>query len=109
MDKPFSFETFQRILENDTEYPIDETSFYFDDEPENAQMHYLGCIRKYEKPYWIGYCDIPDGCEFLTASEMLHAKVFHGSSIKERWDHIIIETLGGIGLEDWLSRYGDQF
>ncbi len=107
MDKPFSFEDFQKILENDDVFFIDETLFCFDDEPENEQMHYLGCIREYEKPYWIGYCDIPDGCEFLTASEMLNAKVFHGRSIKEKWDHMIFENIGGIGLDDWFMQYGD--
>lgn len=69
MTKPFSFETFQMILENDNIFSIDETLFYFDDEPANERTHYLGCIRKYDKPYWVGYCDVPNGCDFLTASD----------------------------------------
>lgn len=56
--------------------------FYFNDDPEQKE-HMIGCIRKYDKPYWIGYCDIPDGCEFYTAVEMTEAKVFNGKSIKE--------------------------
>ena len=58
MDKPFSFETFLRILENDDYYAVDETSFYFDDDPEEKDRM-LGCLRKYDKPYWVGNCDIP--------------------------------------------------
>ncbi len=108
-DKPFSFETFQKILENDDKFQIDETLFYFDDEPENEQEHFLGCIRDYDKPYWIGYCDIPNGCDFETASDLLNAKVFNGSSIRDRWEHIVIENIGGILIEDWLEQYRDKF
>lgn len=102
MRNPFSFEEFLRILENDDHYPINETLFYFDDDIDETD-HMLGCIRNYEKPYWIGYCDIADGCEFNTANELLSAKIFDGKSMKERWEHIIFETVGGIGLKDWLD------
>lgn len=109
MGKPFSFETFLYILENDSIFSINETLFYFDDEPEDNQCHYLGCLRNYDKPYWIGYCDIPNGCEFSTATEMLNSKVFGGKSIKDRWKHLIFEEIGGIGLNDWLVLYGDNY
>lgn len=109
MTKPFSFETFQVILENDNIFSIDETLFYFDDEPANERTHYLGCIRKYDKPYWVGYCDVPNGCDFLTASDLLNAKIFGGKSIKDRWEHVVIEQIGCIGLEDWLVFYADKF
>lgn len=108
MTKPFSFETFQMILENDNIFSIDETLFYFDDEPEDENMRFLGCIREYDKPYWVGYCDIPGGCDFFTASDLLNAKIFGGKSIKDRWEHIVIEQIGCIGLEDWLDFYGDK-
>lgn len=109
MTKPFSFETFQMILENDNTFLIDETLFYFDDESENERTHYLGCIRKYDKPYWVGYCDVPNGCDFLTAADLLNAKIFGGKSIKDRWEHLVIENIGGIRLEDWLVFYADKF
>lgn len=108
MDKPFSFETFLNILEKDDYYCIDETSFYFDDDP-NKGEHMLGCIRDYDKPYWVGYCDIPDGCEFYTALELLTAKIFDGKSIKDRWGHLVFVTIGAIELDDWLDLYGDKF
>lgn len=108
MDKPFSFATFQRILENDSIFQVDETLFYFDDEPENKQEHYLGCIRKYDKPYWVGYCDIPNGCEFYSALELLTARIFDGQSIKDRWEHLVFINIGGIAVEDWLSIYADR-
>ncbi len=52
---------------------VDETAIYFDDDPEEYE-HYLGYIPEVkgkicEKPYWVGLCDIEDGCEFLTAKK----------------------------------------
>ena len=83
---------------------IDETNFYFIDDP-NEYDHYLGCIPEYEKPYWIGYCDVPDGCEFFTAEELVNAKVFDGKSLKERWDKVRFVNIYGICLDDWIKNF----
>lgn len=96
---------FLKIFEHDEVFLVDETLFYFDDGPKNQQEHYLGCLREYDKPYWVGYCDIPDGEEFLTAKEMLEAKIFEGKSIKDRWEHVVIVNIGGFCWEDWLDMY----
>lgn len=40
---------------------------------------------------------------------MLNSKVFGGKSIKDRWKHLIFEEIGGIGLNDWLALYGDNY
>lgn len=45
---------------------VDETTFYFRSDPEEIE-HYIGYLSRYDKPYWAGYCDVPDGCEFKTA------------------------------------------
>ena len=82
---------------------IDETCFYFKDDPAKEE-HYLGYLPQYDKPYWVGYCDIPDGTEFFTAEELVNAKIFNGSSLKERWDHVRIISIEGICLESWLER-----
>lgn len=108
MKPPFSFETFLKILEQDDTYSIDETSFYFEDDP-NEEEHMLGCLRDYDKPYWIGYCDIPDGAEYYTALELLTAKIFDGRSIQDRWDHIVFCNIGMLDAETWLDIYGDKF
>ncbi|MGN1110453.1 MAG: hypothetical protein ACI4QY_02290 [Oscillospiraceae bacterium] len=108
MKKPFSFEQFLWIFERDNIFLIDETMFYFDDDPTKTE-HYLGCLRKYDKPYWAGYCDVPDGCEFQSASELLNAKIYDGLSIKDRWKNIVFVNIGGIGFEDWLISYQDKF
>ena len=86
---------------------MDETSFYFLDDP-NETDHCLRCLREYEKPYWVGNCDIPDGCEFVSASEMMEAKIFDGKSIMERWNSVILCNIGGVPVEDWLDQYGKQ-
>lgn len=99
--------TYERLLycfENDDKYPIDETIFYFDDDPEE-EHHYIGCLRQYEKPYWAGYCDIPDGCEFLTAHELFTAKIYDQQSIKDRWKHLVLVELCGIPAENWVKSY----
>lgn len=104
-EKIHSYEFFLKIFEHDEVFLVDETLFYFDDEPKNQQEHYLGCLREYDKPYWVGYCDIPDGEEFLTAKEMLEAKIFEGKSIKDRWERVVIVNIGGFCWEDWLDMY----
>ena len=94
------------MLEQDDCRRFDETSFYFDDDPDEAE-HMLGCIRNHAEPYWIGDCDEPDGCAFVSAAELLSAKVFDGRSMQERWEHIVFSAIGGIALEEWLACYGD--
>lgn len=83
---------------------IDETCFYFTDE-EGTPEHYLGCLLQYEKPYWVGLCDIPDGTEFLTAEELVNAKIYNGKSLIERWDDVRIVCMGGMPLETYLEYY----
>lgn len=98
-----SYEEFLRIFEHDDAYPIDETSFHFESEP--REEHFLGCLREYEKPYWAGYCDIPDGAEFFTAAELLEAPIYGGRSIKDRWREVVLDNIGGISAESWTEYY----
>ncbi len=81
----------------------DETVFYFKTDPKQKE-HYLGFIPKYDKSYWIGYCDIEDGCEFTTAKEMFEAKVFDGKSIKSRWDEVVLCSINGRNVEDFFEK-----
>lgn len=98
---PFSYAEFLRIFEHDDWFLIDETVFYLDYAPD--EEYYLGCLREYEEPYWAGYCDISeDGC-FCTASALLNAKIFHGRSVKERWENVRFFQIGGIPVETWLE------
>mgnify|MGYP004690054635 CR=1 FL=1 len=81
---------------------INETHFYFLDEPEGEE-HYIGYLPEYEEPYWAGYCDVKDGCDFATAEELVNARIYDGKSLKERWDNIVIIGIEGMCLEDWLK------
>lgn len=74
--------------------------FYFRSDPEEGE-HYIGCLSQYEKPYWAGYCDIPDGCEFETAKELFEANIYDGKSIKDRWAELVLVSIGGINVDDW--------
>lgn len=81
---------------------IDETCFYFSDDEAQTE-HYLGFLPQYDKPYWIGYCDIDDGAEFLTAEELVNAPVFDKRTLKERWSEVRIVSIEGLCLDDWLE------
>ena len=88
---------------NDTDCLMNETMFYFDDDDED--IHYLGRLRGYENPYWVGYCDVPDGCDFLTARELFEAKIFDHRSIKDRWEHLVFVNIGATPAQEWIELY----
>lgn len=81
---------------------IDETCFYFCDDPQEEE-HYIGFLPKFEQPYWAGYCDVENGCEFSTAEELANAKIYKGKSLKERWESVRIVSIWGAGLDCWLE------
>lgn len=80
---------------------IDETCFYFSDDPDESE-HYLGYLPQYEKPYWIGYCDVEDGCEFKTARELVNAPVFDGRALEQRRGEIVVTSINGVPYKQWL-------
>ena len=102
MRAEINYEKLLYFFENDNIYPVDETTFYFNDDLEKV-LHYIGCLRQYEKPYWAGYCDILDGCEFMTAKELFTAKIYNNQSIEDRWEHLVIVDIGGIPVLDWIK------
>lgn len=83
---------------------IDETTFYFEDDP-NEYEHYIGYLPKYEKPYWAGYCDIENGTEYLTALELFTAPIYDEASIKDRYNKIVLLTIGGICVDEWVEMF----
>ncbi len=95
------YEEFLKIFEIGDR--CDETYFYFKTDPKEIE-HYIGYKPEYEKAYWAGYCDIEDGCEFKTAKEMFEAPIYNGKSIKDRWNEIVLCTIGGCPLEDYEKR-----
>ena len=83
---------------------IDETSFYFKTDPKKVE-HFIGYLPQYELPYWVGYCDVENGCDYKTAKELFEAPVFDGKSIKDRWNEIMLVQIGGISIDDWNIDY----
>ena len=83
---------------------IDETRFYFADDPEETD-HFLGYLPQYDPPYWVGDCDIDGGAEFRTAEELVNAPIFNGQSLKERWAAVCIVTIEGVALDDWCTGF----
>lgn len=79
---------------------IDETSFYFKDDPQKIER-YIGYLPQCELPYWVGYCDVEGGCEFKTAKELFEAPIFDGKSIKDRWNEVEMIAIGAINIDEW--------
>ena len=96
----FDYDFFYRQLEAGKR--VNETCFYFADD-EWEEEHFLGFMPQYEKPYWVGYCDIPNGIAFQTAQELVTARIFQGKSLKERWNSVRIVSMEGLSLKDWLE------
>ena len=83
---------------------IDETSFYFRDDPCKTE-HFIGYTPQYESPYWVGYCDIECGCDFKTAKELFEAPIFDGKSIKDRWNEVEIIAIGAINIDEYNEEF----
>lgn len=83
---------------------IDETCFYFIDDP-NEEEHYIGFLPGFEKPYWTGYCDVPDGTEYYTTEELVNDRIYDRKSLKERWGEVRICSIEGVCLEEWLKHF----
>ena len=81
---------------------VDETAFYFIDDP-TEEEHYLGYLPEYSSaPYWAGYCDLTDGFECATAKELFEAPIYNGKSLKERWQKTYVFQIGGINTEEYF-------
>lgn len=50
----------------------------------------MGFLFGSKKPYWVGYCDIENGCEFESANELVDPPIFDGKSLRARWNDVII-------------------
>ena len=95
------WDVFFNLLAAGNDVDIDETKWYFESDSDEAE-HYLGHLSQYENPYWIGYCDEKNGCEFWTAIDLATAPVFDGRSLMERWDEVVLIDIGGVDAEEKL-------
>ena len=93
------FETLFKLFD-EKRSNIDETSFYFKDDPQKIER-FIGYLPQHALPYWIGQCDVEGGCEFTTAKELFEAPVFDGRSLKDRWEDAVLITIGAISIDEW--------
>ncbi|MBQ7474863.1 MAG: hypothetical protein IJS78_02970 [Clostridia bacterium] len=93
------FETLFKLFD-EKHVDIDGTSFYFKDDPQEIE-HFIGYQPQYALPYWIEYGDIEGGCEFMTAREMFEAPVFNGRSLKDRWEDVVLISIGAVDIDEW--------
>lgn len=81
---------------------VDEIFFYFSDD-ENESEHCFGYMNGYERPYWVGLCDIQGGCDFESAADLLNAPIYNGQSLKDRWQQVIICSIAGCSPREWMK------
>lgn len=86
---------------------IGEMCFIFSDDEKKTE-HYLGYTADWDEPYWIGYCDIKDGCGFQTVEELVRASVFDHKNLQERWNKVQIESIDGLTPEEWIQNCYQQ-
>ena len=65
-----------------------ETCFYFSDDPWK-KTYLLICHRMMIQPILIR-AGLRKEYRFNTAEEMGEAKIFHGKSLKEKWDQVVL-------------------
>lgn len=98
------YDFFLKVLTENGSW-LDETSFYFADDPKKED-HWLGYLpNRGFPPYWVGNCDIPDGSEYGTAQELLEAPIFNNRSLRERWPQVRLSGMMGISLDSWYEHY----
>ena len=81
---------------------VNEICFEFKDDVEDKE-YYLGYFSNHEKPYWVGQCDIKDGCGFYIVEDLINAKIYNGKSLLECWDNISLLTIEGVPIDEWLE------
>ena len=95
------YETLFRLFD-EKRANIDETSFYFKSDPDETER-FIGFIPTLDSPYWAGRCDVAEGCNFRTAAELFEAPVFDGGSLKDRWDDVVMLTVGAVDIDEWSA------
>ena len=65
----------------------------------------MGFLFGSKKTYWVGYCDIENGCEFESANELVDPPIFDGKSLRARWNDVIIYSIKGCCREEWLKYF----
>jgi len=108
MNEIITYEQLLYAFEHDDIFSVNDSIIYFTDEEESRGIYFIGCIRQFDKPYWAGLCDIPGGTDFATAEELFTAKIYDGLSIKDRWDKIVVEQIGGLPIDDWMYFHYEQ-
>ena len=57
-------------------------------------------------PFWVGYCDEPEGACFCTAREFVNSPLYGGKSMKEVWPQFEIDGWLCGDCKDWLEHSG---
>ena len=103
LDFSFFYDIVKRGINH--EINIDETIFFFDDDPEE-EHGYIILFAGDNDHYCDGRC-CDRGFYIKDVDEVFEAKVWRGKSLKERWQHTVIDRIGSKKIRAWLSEYTD--
>jgi hypothetical protein len=104
------FEQFEKMMAYDVlkKGVCIEVSFFVDDLPEYNSC-WLGKTfnsRTSKEIYWYGLVkDDSQAYDFESLHDFVNAPVFHGNSIKEIWNLIMLISIDSCAVEDRLNHY----
>ncbi|HFI0796425.1 TPA: hypothetical protein ACGO8I_002131 [Streptococcus suis] len=83
-----------------------EINFSFETD-EEKELCSFGYSKEAEQPYWIRENKQTDEKSFISSALLFSCPLFDGKSLRERWDEVVIYSIAGQSLNDWLS-YADH-
>lgn len=107
------FPSVEKFTELFTKNPLllNESAFRFVSDPISPRQpgyiteRMIGWCEGEKHPYWIGGCDNDREAQFDTAEELLHAPVFSGRSMADRWHEILWLSLMSIDPSEWTEHF----
>ncbi|HEL2401917.1 TPA: hypothetical protein TZS69_000873 [Streptococcus suis] len=83
-----------------------EINFSFETD-EESELRSFGYSKEVEQPYWIRENKQTDERRFTNSAPLFSSPLFDGKSLRERWYEVVIYSIAGQSLNDWLS-YADH-
>lgn len=105
-----SFEEFEQLLKYDAagECSCTEVFFHIDDDLEYTSC-WLGKMsgKNADEPvYWYGLSqDGSQAYDFNSLNDFINAPVFHGETIKNKWNFVTLSSIDGCSVTERLRHY----
>ncbi|HFU4202989.1 TPA: hypothetical protein ACGO8F_000561 [Streptococcus suis] len=79
-----------------------EINFSFETDDVDV-LRSFGYSKEAEQPYWIRENKHMDERSFTSSAPLFSSLLFDGKSLRERWNEVVIYSIAGQSLNDWLS------